>query len=83
LASLFSDGKTVTTLLLWLAFISGQVIVFLMSIWLPTFLESAGWEADLSRQATGHYYLGGWLGAILLGYLAEVFGEQAWVQQWA
>jgi len=74
IATLFSDGMAITTLLLWLAFIAGQVIVFLMSIWLPTFLENAGWEAGLSRQGVGHYYLGGWLGAIILGFLADRIG---------
>lgn len=74
LATLFSSGMTFTTILLWLAFIAGQVIVFLMSIWLPTFLENAGWAADLSRQGVGLYYLGGGIGAILLGYLADRIG---------
>lgn len=74
MAALFSGGMVVTTLLLWVAFIGGQVIVFLMSIWLPTFLQNAGWEADLSRQAVGHYYLGAFFGAILLGYLADRIG---------
>ncbi len=74
MASLFSGGMVITTLLLWLAFICGQVIVFLMSIWLPTFLQNAGWEPDLSRQAVGHYYLGAFIGAIILGYLADRLG---------
>ena len=74
LASLFSKRTVVTTLLLWLAFISGQVIVFFMSIWMPTYLEHAGWEAELSRQALGHYYLGAFIGAIILGYLADRLG---------
>jgi MFS transporter, AAHS family, 4-hydroxybenzoate transporter len=74
LASLFSGGMVVTTLLLWLAFIGAQVTVFLMSVWLPTFLQNAGWEADLSRQAVGHYYLGAFFGAILLGFLADKIG---------
>lgn len=74
LATLFSKGMAVTTILLWFAFIAGQVIIFLMSVWLPTFLENAGWEAELSRQGVGHYYLGGWIGAILLGYLADRLG---------
>jgi len=74
LASLFSGGMAATTLLLWLAFIGGQVTVFLMSVWLPTFLQNAGWEADLSRQAVGHYYLGAFFGALLLGYLADKIG---------
>ena len=74
MAALFSGGMVVTTLLLWLAFIGGQVIVFLMSIWLPTFLQNAGWEADLSRQAVGHYYLGAFIGAIILGYVADRIG---------
>lgn len=74
LASLFEGKMAIITLLIWLAFIAGQVIVFLMSIWLPTFLENAGWAADLSRQGVGHYYLGGGVGAILLGYLADRIG---------
>ena len=74
LATLFSGGLATTTLLLWLAFIGGQVIVFLMTLWLPTFLQNAGWEADLSRQAVGHYYLGAVFGALVLGYLADKIG---------
>lgn len=74
LASLFSGGMTVTTLLLWLAFVGGQVIVYLMSVWLPTFLQDAGWDPDLSRKAVGHYYLGASIGGLILGYLADRFG---------
>ncbi len=74
MASLFEGRMAIITSLLWLAFIAGQVIVFLMSIWLPTFLENAGWEAEISRQGVGLYYLGGGLGAILLGYLADRIG---------
>lgn len=74
LASLFQEGTVLTTILLWVAFIAGQVIVFLMSVWLPTFLQNAGWEADLSRQAVGHYYLGAVAGAIILGYIADRVG---------
>lgn len=73
-AALFSDGRTITTILLWLAFVGGQVIVYLMSIWLPTFLQNVGWEADLSRQAVGHYYLDASIGGIILGYLADRIG---------
>ena len=75
LASLFSGNMIIITLLLWLAFIGGQVIVYLMSIWLPTFLQNAGWAADLSRQAVGHYYLGAFVGGLILGYLADKFGS--------
>lgn len=74
MAALFSGGKTMTTLLLWLAFIGGQVIVYLMSIWLPTFLQNAGWAPNLSRQALGHYHLGAFFGGVMLGYLADRFG---------
>lgn len=74
LASLFSDERLVTTILLWLAFFGGQVIVYFMSIWLPTFLQEAGWEANLSRQAVGHYYLGASVGGIILGFLADKVG---------
>lgn len=74
LRSLFADRMTTTTILLWLAFVGGQVIVYLMSIWLPTFLQNAGWDPAMSRQAVGHYYLGGSFGAIVLGFLADRYG---------
>ncbi len=74
IASLFSGNMATTTILLWTAFIAGQVVVYLMSIWLPTFLQDAGWAPDLSRQAVGHYYLGASIGGIILGYLADKFG---------
>jgi len=74
LASLFLGNMAAITLLLWLAFIGGQVIVFLMTVWLPTFLQGAGWAADLSRQAVGHYHLGAVVGAITLGYIADRIG---------
>lgn len=73
--SLFSDGRTMTTILLWIAFFGGQVVVYLMSIWLPTFLQNAGWEPDLSRQAVGHYYLGASIGGVILGFLADKVGS--------
>jgi len=62
------------TSFLWLAFIAGQFIIYIMSLWLPTILQSAGWEAGLSRNAVGHYYLGASIGGIIIGYLADKYG---------
>lgn len=72
-ASLFSQGRVLVTSFLWLAFIAGQFIIYIMSLWLPTILQSAGWEAGLSRNAVGHYYLGASIGGIIIGYLADKY----------
>lgn len=74
ITTLFEKGMKSTTLLLWLAFVGSQVIVFLMTIWLPTFLQNAGWDPDLSRKAVGHYYLGAFIGALIIGYLSDKLG---------
>ena len=71
--ALFSNGRAVITLLLWIAFLAGQFLIYIMSLWLPTILQSAGWEADLSRNAVGHYYLGASIGGVIIGYLADRF----------
>lgn len=71
--SLFSGGRIIVTSFLWLAFIAGQFIIYIMSLWLPTILQSAGWEANLSRNAVGHYYLGASIGGVIIGYLADRF----------
>ena len=71
--ALFSNGRAVITLLLWIAFFAGQFLIYIMSLWLPTILQSAGWEADLSRNAVGHYYLGASIGGVIIGYLADRF----------
>jgi len=74
LTSLFSNERLMVTSFLWLAFIAGQFIIYIMSLWLPTILQSAGWEAGLSRNAVGHYYLGASIGGIIIGYLADKYG---------
>ena len=71
---LFTQGRAATTLLLWIAFIGGQFIVYFVSLWLPTVLQSSGWEQDTSLRAIGQYYLGGSIGALLVGYFQDRFG---------
>ncbi|MEM7284392.1 MAG: MFS transporter [Pseudomonadota bacterium] len=71
---LFMHGRAITTLLLWLAFVGGQFIVYFVSLWLPTVLQASGWEQDTSLRAIGQYYLGGSIGALLVGYFQDRFG---------
>lgn len=72
--ALFSDGRGLITGLLWLAFISSQFMVFFMSLWLPTVLQKNGWEETLSLNGMGVYYLGGGIGSLIIGWLADKFG---------
>lgn len=72
---LFREGRALTTLLLWMAFIGGQFIVYFMSLWLPTVLQNSGWEQTTSLRAIGHYYLGAGIGGIIIGWLADRFSS--------
>lgn len=75
ISALFSGGRGITTILIWIAFIGGQFIVYFMSLWLPTILQNNGWEPNLSLNAVGNYYLGAGIGGLVVGYLADRFGS--------
>ncbi|SIS43332.1 MFS transporter, AAHS family, benzoate transport protein/MFS transporter, AAHS family, 4-hydroxybenzoate transporter [Zobellia uliginosa] len=75
IGALFSEGRSIVTFLLWIAFIGGQFIVYFMSLWLPTILQNNGWEQNLSLNAIGHYYLGAGIGGIIIGWMADRWGS--------
>jgi AAHS family 3-hydroxyphenylpropionic acid transporter len=68
-AAIFTHGRALRTMLLWLSFFLGLLLLYLLLNWLPSLLVSDG----LSRiQATGAqigFNIGGSLAALLIGYL--------------
>jgi AAHS family 4-hydroxybenzoate transporter-like MFS transporter len=73
-AQLFQSGLLKGTLLLWLAFFSSLLVVYLMTNWMPTLLQQAAGASLADAAVIGAMYqLGGTLGAVLVGRLMDRF----------
>jgi AAHS family 4-hydroxybenzoate transporter-like MFS transporter len=72
-AQLFGGGLLKGTLLLWLAFFSSLLVVYLMTNWMPTLLQASGASLADAAVIGAMYQVGGTLGAILVGRLMDRF----------
>jgi AAHS family 4-hydroxybenzoate transporter-like MFS transporter len=75
-ADLFSEGYARDTVLLWIAFFSCLVAIYLGFTWLPSVIAGAG-LASLSSTSVGVFNLGGVAGALAGGVLITRFGSRA------
>ena len=75
-ADLFSDGYARDTILLWIAFFSCLVAIYLGFNWLPSVIAGAG-LASLSSTSVGVFNLGGVAGALAGGVWITRFGSRA------
>ena len=62
------------TILLWIVFFSGLVVVFLLTSWLPTLLKGAGFTLRDSALISALFQLGGTAGALLIAWLMGKIG---------
>ncbi len=74
-AELFSAGYARDTILLWFAFFSCLVAIYLGFNWLPSVIAGAG-LANLSSTAVGVFNLGGVAGALAGGAFITRFGSR-------
>ncbi len=65
---LFKDGRAPVTLLVWLAFFCSQLVIYLLTNWLPTLLSDAGATARNAALVTSGFMFGGTIGGIWLGF---------------
>ncbi|HEY0926128.1 MFS transporter [Brevundimonas sp.] len=68
---LFREGRTPTTLLLWVAFFMNLLVMYFLVNWLPTLLKGAGLPLSLAILSTATLNLGGVVGAIALGRMID------------
>ena len=73
---LFKPDLVVGTILLWLAFFSSLLVIYLLSSWLPTLIKSTGLSLAAASVITAMFQVGGTLGAIALGWLMDRFNPQ-------
>jgi AAHS family 4-hydroxybenzoate transporter-like MFS transporter len=73
-ASLFLDGRTAMTLLLWLGFIMSFLGHYVITAWMPTILSDDGYSIPQANTAMGLFQLGGAIGSFIIAFLLDRIG---------
>jgi AAHS family 3-hydroxyphenylpropionic acid transporter len=68
-AAIFAGGRAMRTILLWLSFFFGLLLLYLLVNWLPTLLVSDGLTRIQAAGAQIVFNVGGAIAALLIGYL--------------
>jgi MFS transporter, AAHS family, 4-hydroxybenzoate transporter len=71
---LFTDGRMAMTLLIWIIFFMNTTVLNLLNNWLPTLVTTTGLPQDQSLRIATLLQLGGVVGVISMGMLADRFG---------
>jgi AAHS family 4-hydroxybenzoate transporter-like MFS transporter len=72
---LFSEGRTLTTMLLWVSFFMNFLVLFFVFNWLPPVLQQTGLPVERAIAAVVLFNLGGIVGGIVLGRLMDRWGQ--------
>jgi AAHS family 4-hydroxybenzoate transporter-like MFS transporter len=68
---LFTHGRAAGTLLLWLAFFMGLLVIYLLTSWLPTIIHDAGFTISEAARVGALWQIGGTVGALLVGWAMD------------
>lgn len=71
---LFTEGRALSTLLLWVPFLTGFGILAIMVVWTPTLLRDNGISPAVASVAVGINGIGALIGMASAGRLMERFG---------
>lgn len=71
---LFTEGRAVGTLLLWIPFFMNLLTLYFVVSWLPGLLEQAGMPVLSGVRVTALFSFGGILGCLTEGALMNLFG---------
>ena len=69
--AILTAGRAMPTLLLWVSFFLGLLMLYLLLSWLPTLLVGNGMSKPQAAAAQIGFNLGGGLAALLMGHLLE------------
>jgi AAHS family 4-hydroxybenzoate transporter-like MFS transporter len=73
-ARLFMEGRTASTVLIWLCLFMNTLALNYLNNWLPTLTTETGLPEAQALRAAASLQFGGMLGVISLGFLADRFG---------
>jgi AAHS family 4-hydroxybenzoate transporter-like MFS transporter len=73
--SLFTGGRGIVTVLLWVTFFMNFLVLFFMFNWLPPLMQQAGMPIERAIIATVLFNFGGIVGGIALGRLMDRYGN--------
>jgi len=71
---LFTEGRALGTVLLWIPFFMNLLILYFILLWLPSMLRGAGMPISAGIQAVAVFSIGGIVGTLLQGPLMKSFG---------
>jgi AAHS family 3-hydroxyphenylpropionic acid transporter len=77
LFAIFAAGRAIPTLLLWVSFFLGLLMLYLLLSWLPTLLVGNGMTRPQAAAAQIAFNVGGGLAALLMGRVLE--GRLRWI----
>ena len=68
---LFSEGYGLMTVLLWVTYFMGLLVIYLLTGWLPTLMKDAGLSVTTAANVTAMFQIGGTIGAVVVGWLMD------------
>jgi len=71
---LFTEGRTSTTLILWVIFFLNLTVLNFSNSWLPTLVDRTGMPHDQALRVASSFQFGGMIGVISMGMLADRVG---------
>lgn len=83
---LFTDGRALVTLLIWVVYFTNLLDLYFLNSWLPTIMNDSGIKAETAIRVTALFQVGGCIGAVLLGYTLDrrrTFAVVAFCFLWA
>ncbi len=72
---LFTEGRGVPTTVLWVAFVMNLFVLTYLISWMPTLLKQAGQPLSVAILATIWYSVGGIVGGLGMGFIADKIGS--------
>jgi AAHS family 4-hydroxybenzoate transporter-like MFS transporter len=72
---LFTDGRALVTVLMWVIFFMNLLVIYLLANWLPTVINGVGLSVEAAVYISTLYHVGAIVGALTLGSVIDKFGS--------
>jgi AAHS family 4-hydroxybenzoate transporter-like MFS transporter len=70
-SELFTEGRAVATILIWVIYFMNLLNLYFLNSWLPTIISDAGIPVGTAIRLTSLFQIGGIAGAVILGRLLD------------